>query len=335
MILSAFALAVGLLGRAPADAATYHLRFVLVHEHSPAVEQGARDFAARVENETGGDVSVEVLGRDEYGKRYRGGKRSGMWTVQSDAASGKVEIVQTYTHLLSVYAPSLRILGLPYAFRDYDHTEAVLDGQIGRELMHSLDASSPLHALGFTYSGGFGVFATTKQEMHSPRDLEGLRIFMMGGPITSAIAGRLGFETWSGPPEAFGPLAQAGLLDGLETVYSCFAGYGDDRYAKVVTETYHFLGTTMIVINKKAFEALPERYRTIVERAAREAAAKERRESIALNAELRARLIKEGVKIVTPTAQERRALEEALEPVSAELGRTFGPGLLERIRKTR
>lgn len=318
-------------------AARYNLRWVLVHDHSAAVEQAAKDFAARVEKETAGGVRVEIMTRAQYSKKYGNGKTLGLLSVTQDVASGKLEACQTYTNQIArLYEHGLTILGLPYLFRDYAHAEKVLDGPIGLRMLDKLHELSPLRALAFTYSGGFGVFAAVDREIRAPADLRGLRMLMMRSRIAERTAHELEFEDFSGPPENFAPLARAGLVDGLETTYSCFTGYGDDRYAKVVTDTGHFLLTTMIVINERFFQSLPKDYQRIVQEAAADTARAERAHTIALLAEQKRELSRHGIKIIDLTAEQKEAFVKALEPVLDDL--RLGPkGLasLEEIKSVK
>lgn len=328
----AFAAASAASVSAEPPAARYKIRWVLVHDHGDAVKQAARDFAERVERETKGDVSVEILTRPQYSRKYRNGTPIGELALEQDVAAGKVEAAQTYSNTLGEYVPDLLVLSLPYLFRDYAHAESVIEGPIGRELLARFDGL-PVRALAFTYSGGFGFFASNR-ELRTPESLRGMMLQMMRGRVALMIARLLEFESFAGPPETFVPLAKAGLVDGLESTYSCFAGYGDDKYASVVTDTRHFLLTTMIIMNGAFLDRLPEADRKIVERAAHDCARKERQDSIALNASLRRELERRGIRFVDLTAAERRRFEERLS--SAYDGRWIsarGRSLIRRIRQ--
>lgn len=326
-----------LAASAPAPASEprprYTIRWVLVHDHGEAVRQAAQDFAERVERETKGDVRVKILSRGEYGKHQ--GKRAspGSLALLQEVASGNIEIAQTYTNSVGRYAPHLHLLGMPYLFRDYAHAETVLDGPIGQELLAELHGT-PVRGLAFTYSGGFGFFASN-HDLREPKSLRGLRIQTMPGKVSGATAWLLEFENFANPPEAFKPLAQHGVVDGIESVYSCFEGYGDDQYAKVVTDTGHFLLTTMIVINSAFYARLPEAYRTIIEGAALDAARKERRDSLELNASLRRSLERRGVRVIDLTPAERKRYQDVLSAVGASLGLSDRKkNILRRIRGT-
>lgn len=335
--LPVLALAVSLAALLATEAAAataaprYTIRWVLVHDHGDAVKQAARAFAERVERETKGGIRVEILSRVEYGKRYKNGAAVGELALIQDLADGKIEAAQTYTNALARYVPRLFVLGLPYLLRDYAHAERVLDGPIGRELLNGFHGL-PVHPLAFTYSGGFGFFAADR-ELRDPGLLRGMMLQMMRGRISLGIANLLSFEFLAGPPEAYAPLAEHGLAQGLESTYSCFVGYGDERYAKVITNTSHFLLTTMVVMNASFFDRLPSDYRKIVEQAAIDAARQERRDSIALNDTLRHQLEGRGIRVVDLTPEEKRRYEERLAPIYSS-GWISAPetDLIRRIR---
>ena len=315
-----------------ADAARYRLRWVLVHNHTDAIERSVLDFASRVKARTHGDVAVEILTPAQYGAKYGGGESPPQQKLMNDVASGKIEMYQAYTKTFSRYLPRLTALGIPFIFRDYDHAEAVMEGPIGRRLLDDLRSVSPVRALAFTYSGGFVVMATTNRIVDTPERLRGLRMLMMPGNVSALTATRLGFQRVPGPPERFVPLFQAGRVDSVETTYSCFAGYGDDAYAKTITDTEHFLLTTLIVINDRFFQSLPEPYQNVITRTAEETARQERRESIELLAKRRRELERRGVRIVELSPEQKAAYRKALAPVGDQLAKELGADFIEQIR---
>jgi TRAP-type C4-dicarboxylate transport system substrate-binding protein len=318
---------------AETPAPRYTIRWVLVHNHGEAVKQAARDFAERVERETKGDVRVQIMSRGEYSKQYKNGAPIGELALLQDVASGKIEAAQTYSNALRDYVSDILVLSLPYLLRDYAHAESVLEGPIGREFLDAF-RGLPVRALAFTYSGGFGFFASNR-ELRTPESLRGMVLQMMRGRVSLMIAMALEFETIAGPPETFVPLAQHGMVDGLESTYSCFAGYGDDRYATVITNTEHFLLTTMIVMNGPFLDRLPSPYRKIVEQASHDSAQKERQDTIALNASLRRDLERRGIRIVELTPAEKQRFRETLSSVyDAGWISGYDRSLMRRIRET-
>lgn len=325
-------LACALLLGSRANAAKYDIRWVLSHDPSVAAEQSARAFAARIEDETRGDIRVEVIKSAEYNKR-----ESRIVTCRAltqDLAEGKVEMAQMYSAVLGRYNVRLLTLGNPYLFRDYDHAESVFEGPLGRDLIAALAPSSGLRALGITYSGGYGIFATKDREVRRPKDMRGLKLHSERLPWLLNYEKSLGVEPIVAPPDAFVTLAQNGFADAVETTVARFDEYGADRGANVVINTDHFLLTTMIVINEKFYQSLPARYQTIISRLALDTAREERTLSIKANVDGRTNLERRGVKFIDLTAEEKTLFAKAMQPVYSAFWATQGADLAAAIRNT-
>lgn len=312
--LLAAVLAVAVAHPVVAEAAKYRAKWVLIHEPSEAADKNARDFAARVERETGGDLVVEVLTKSQYERERFGAERKNLShrNVLNDLIAGEIQLTQIYTASLSKLNPDMSLLGQPYLFRDYAHAEAVIEGPLGKRLLAMVPPSSGVRALATTYSGGFGVFGVKDRLVRRPEDMAGLRLATERAPWVAYYQTALGVEPLGVPPEAFVLLAQNGHADAVETVPSRFWEYGDQKGANVIVDTNHFLLTTMITVNEKFYKSLPPRYREIVTRAAIETGRDERQHAIRLNVEARDKLEAVGVKFVDLTPAEKEAFASVL-----------------------
>lgn len=297
-----------LCGRA--NAARYTIRWIQIHDPIVVADRAAKDFARRVEKASGGEIRVEVITKPQHEKRS--GRMMSNVGVMREIDAGEGEMCQIYTHSLAKYAQKLLTLGMPYLFRDYGHAERVLEGPLGRGLLGRLPAPANLRALGVTYSGGFGIISSKGLEVRRPEQLKGLRMLTSRFPFSNAIMMSLGIEPVVAAPDAYVPLAQKGLVDVAETTMVCFDMYGDRRASDTISDTGHFLLTSMIVVNEKFFAGLPAEYRALIEREALETARTERQASIAANLNSRRRMIAKGVKILELTAAEKKGFEAAL-----------------------
>lgn len=315
-----------------AAAAKYNLRWVMIHEPSTSAEEAAADFAARIEKESKGEMSVEVLSRSAYQKKYGNGRPISPYSVMRRLTAGELEICQTYSFMAGQYSHDLWALGMPYLFRDYDHAENVFEGSLGKDLLASLGKNSPLRGLAFTYSGGFGIFATKDIEARRPKDFRHMRVKVAQGlPLAGPLVRELEIDPIIGPPEAYVPLAQAGVADGVETTFARLDDLKEDREAKFVTNSEHFLLTTMIVVNEAYFQTLPAKYRKLVQDTAFEVARKERSATIRLNAEARKRLEARGVKVLDLSAEEKAEFRKVFDS-GVGLGDVVPKETIQRIR---
>ncbi len=325
-------LAAAVLLASQAGAAKHDIRWVLAHDPSVAADKSARDFAARIEKETGGEVRVEVITSDAYNKKA--GKVVSHRELTTHLAEGKIEMTQMYTAGLARFNDKLRAISSPYLFRDYEHAEAVFEGALGSEFIAAVPPASGIRALGMTYSGGYGVFAMKDRDVRKPADMRGLKLLTDQFPLLGSYVSILGVEPICAPHEAFVSLSQQGFADALETTVARFDEYGADRGANVVVTTDHYLLTTMIVINEKFFQSLPAAHQATVRRLALESAREERALSVKANVEGRARLIKRGVKFIDLTTEEKKRFEAAFRPVYSLPWATEGQDWVSAIRAT-
>lgn len=301
-----------LLAGIEAEAAKHKARWVIIHQPSEAADHNAREFSKRVAAETGGEVEIEVLGKAEYAKmKYGASKSLSHWALLRDLREGKLELAQTYTGSLALLNRELQALSLPYLFRDYDHAEAVFEGPVGVRIRGLVPPSSGVRTLAVTYCGGFEIMATKGRVVRKPADLKGLKFATERLAWAQFYARAFGVEPTIIPPEAFVPMAENGFVDATETSPSRFYELGDDRAADTVIDTRHSMLTTMIAINEKFFQSLPEKHRRAIEKVALETAREERQLAIRLNAEARPKLEKKGVRFVDLTKSERAAFEKA------------------------
>jgi TRAP-type C4-dicarboxylate transport system substrate-binding protein len=315
------------------DTAKYTINWVVIHSPSVAAEKSAENFKAKMEKATNGEVRVNVITLDKYTAAHPG--TSTHRAVLEDLQNGQAQIAQEYTAGMGAFSKAFLAINQPYLFRDYDHAETVIEGPLGKQILASLPKSSGLRGLGITYSGGYGIFATKGHVVRKPEDMRGLRLQSDRFPWMTHYEKLLGIEPVSAPPEAFVTMSQNGFVDAVETTVARFEEYGDDRGADTVIATNHFMLTTMIVVNEKFYQSLPEKYRTLLDKLTTETAREERQLSIKANEDGRVRLEKRGVKFIDLTSAERKRFAEVLAPMYQAQNLMGAEDLINAIRNTK
>ena len=116
--------------------------------------------------------------------------------------------------ILENFAPSIKVFGIPYMFRDKTHCFNVLDGPIGKELLNGTEQFW-LKGLGY-YDSGSRSFYTIDKPLEGPNDLDGLKIRVMESQTAIDMVKSLG---GSPTPISWGELytaLQQGVVDGAE-----------------------------------------------------------------------------------------------------------------------
>ncbi|MBF8149087.1 TRAP transporter substrate-binding protein [Winogradskyella sp. F6397] len=127
---------------------------------------------------------------------------------------GSLDMTKVSAAVMENFSPDMKVFGLPFIFKDREHTFNVLDGTIGKEL---LDGGQKywLKGLGY-YDAGSRSFYTKEKPIETPKDLEGLKIRVMESVTAMRMVTSLG---GSPTPISSGELytaLQQGVVDGAE-----------------------------------------------------------------------------------------------------------------------
>lgn len=127
---------------------------------------------------------------------------------------GSLDMTKVSVGVLENFAPKMKVLGLPFLFRDREHSFTVLDGPIGQRLLNEGEQYW-LKGLGY-YDAGSRSFYTKDKPVNTPEDLEGQKIRVMESVTAMDMVSGLG---GSPTPISWGELytaLQQGVVDGAE-----------------------------------------------------------------------------------------------------------------------
>ncbi|WP_194713979.1 TRAP transporter substrate-binding protein [Noviherbaspirillum soli] len=276
-------------------------------------------FAKEVEKRTEGRYKIQT-----FYSASLGAEREATEAVQL----GTQELTFTSTGPIPNFVPEVKILDVPFLFRDYAHARAVLDGPIGQELLQKFDARG-IKALAWG-ENGFRHMTNSKRPVNAPEDLKGLKMRTMENPVhVQAYKGFGIIPTPMAFSEVFTALQQ-GTVDGQENPLSVITSAKFDQVQKYLTLTGHVYSPCVFLMNKGAFDKLSAADKTAFLEAAKEGVKANRMrvdsdEKMAV-ADLRAK----GMTVVDQVDKTR--FQGALTPVYADFEKQFGKANLDRIR---
>ncbi|TLP77059.1 TRAP transporter substrate-binding protein [Maribacter sp. ACAM166] len=154
---------------------------------------------------SGGKLKLEI-----YPSQQLGTERECLELLQI----GSLDMTKVSVGVLENFAPKIKVLGLPYLFRDRQHSFDVLDGPIGQMLLNEGEKYW-LKGLGY-YDAGSRSFYTMNKPIEKPSDLEGEKIRVMESVTAVNMVKALG---GSPTPISWGELytsLQQGVVDGAE-----------------------------------------------------------------------------------------------------------------------
>ena len=315
--MSAFgALGMALAGTAVAQA-TMKISISIAQNSHQGV--GIDTFAKEVERRTGGRYKVQTF--------YSGALGAERESIEATQL-GTQELTLSSTGPVPNFVPEVRILDVPFLFRDYAHARSVLDGPIGQEMLAKFDAKG-LKALAWA-ENGFRHMTNSKRAINGPDDLKGLKMRTMENPVH--IQAYKGFGINPTPmafTEVFMALQQ-GTVDGQENPLSVITAAKFEQVQKHLSLTGHVYSPAVILMNKGKFDELTPADKQHFIDAAKEAAKANRarvdQDEKTAVADLRAK----GMQVIDVV--DRSKYQAALTPVYAEFAKQFGQANLDRIK---
>lgn len=294
---------------------------VLQASHSCAnthpYQLGLERFAELVKEKTNAAVEIDIFHSAQLGD-----ERANI----EDLQMGTLDIAVSSTGPLGNFVEDFLILDLPFLFTGYDHAHAVLDGEIGQNLLAKLDNIGIVG--GAFWENGFREMTNSKHPINSVADCAGLKLRCMENQVHMDAFSALGMDptpmAWS---EVFTSLQQK-VIDGQENpiavIYSN-AVYEAQDYMAI---TNHVYSPSVILFSKAVFEKLDPAYQTALMEAAAEAADYERSccedNEVAQISEME----EKGLQVTYPDVTEFQA---AMAPVYEKYAPQFGQENIDAI----
>ncbi len=172
---------------------------------SHSVHKAMLYFGERLEEISEGRFKVQI-----YPSQQLGTERQCLELLQI----GSLDMTKVSAGVLENFSPSIKVFGIPYMFKDKEHTFRVLDGPIGDELLAGTEKYW-LKGLGY-YDSGSRSFYTINKPIEKPNDLEGLKIRVQESQTAIDMVKSFG---GSPTPISWGELytaLQQGVVDGAE-----------------------------------------------------------------------------------------------------------------------
>ena len=211
---------------------------------------------------------------------------------------GSLDMTKVSVGVLENFAPKTKVLGLPFLFRDRQHSFDVLDGPIGEMLLNEGEKYW-LKGLGY-YDAGSRSFYTMNKPIEKPSDLEGEKIRVMESATAVEMVKALG---GSPTPISWGELytsLQQGVVDGAENNPPSFYLSRHYEVCKYYSLDEHTVLPDMLLIGTYVWNKLSEQEREWLRGAVKESVKYQRILWAEAEAEALREVQKAGVKILRP-----------------------------------
>ncbi|HYI31491.1 MAG TPA: TRAP transporter substrate-binding protein [Bradyrhizobium sp.] len=256
-------------GLAPAQAQTKMvLKASDVHPLGyPTVEAVVR-MGRKLEAATDGRLTLQM-----FPSMQLGGEKE----MIEQAQLGALQLARISVGAVGPVVDDVNVFNLPFVFRNAKHMEAVIDGDIGNELLAKISANEKtgLIALCWMNAGSRNIY-NNKRPIKTMADLKGLKVRMMGNPLfvdtMNALGGNgvaLGFD------QVFSSM-QTGVIDGAENNPPSFMAQNHHQVAKYFTMTEHLIIPELLVFSRISWQKLTPADQALIRKAAKEAQAEQR-----------------------------------------------------------
>lgn len=293
------------------------------HGFNPGTPQArsAEEFKARVEKESEGRIVVNLFPSGQLGSAK---------DMFESMQMGTQEIALLPTARISGFSPTLQIFDLPFLFPDKETAYEIFDGEVGAELLKTLDTTG-VKGLAI-YEDGFKHF-TCNKKLETLEDFNGKKFRTMESPIIMEQ-----FKTLKSNPvpvdfsELYNALQQ-GTVDGQENPLVTIDSvklYEVQDY--LLLSSHAYLGHVFLV-NGSWFNSLDADLQEIITRNAKDIAGWER-DLVAQEEATYLETIKaSGTTIIELSDAERAKMKEATASVYDVAKDIVGAELLDLVVK--
>jgi len=286
----------------PASAAEFSYKYANNSPLTHPLTVRTMEAAARVKEKTSGRVEIQVFPNNQLGSDT---------DMLSQLRSGALELFTLSGLILSTLVPVASINGIGFAFKDYGQVWPAMDGALGAHVRAEI-AKRGLYAFAKQYDNGYRQITSSSKPIKSPEDLSGFKIRVPPSPLWTSM-----FKAFGAAPtsinfaETYSAL-QTKIVDGQENPLAIIEAAKLYEVQKYLTVTNHMWDGFWFLANKKAWEALPENLRGIVESEFNTSALAEREDIFKLNTSLRGALEGKGLQFFdADAALFRAALKKA------------------------
>ena len=248
----------------------------------------ARRAAEAIRRETDGRFDLQLFPNNELGGDTR---------MFAQLRSGELEcFTLSGVNVLSSLVPGAAIHGVGFAFPNYEAVWKALDGKLGQHVRTQIEKAG-LVVMEKIWDNGFRQITTSTKPITSPAELAGLRIRVPISALWTSLFQSLGAAPGGIDFADVYSALHGKVFDGQENSLAIIATARLDEVQTCCSLTNHMWDGWWFLINRNAWERLPQAVREIVSRNLNAAAVEQRRDVANLNSKLKGDLAAKGLAV--------------------------------------
>ena len=286
------------------------------------VHKAMEYMGTELEKTSGGLMQLEI-----YPNQQLGSERQCLELLQI----GSLDMTKVSAAVMENFSPNMKVFGLPFLFRNKEHTFKTLDGPIGKELLNGA-TKYWLKGLGY-YDAGSRSFYTKKESVLTPKNLNGLKIRVMESQTAMNMTRSMG---GSPTPISSGELytaLQQGVVDGAENNPPTFYLSRHYEVCKYFSLDEHTTIPDVLIVSTHLWKKLNPQQQEWLQYATDASVTYQRKLWAASEKEALEAVKKEGVVITRP---DKSTFKEAVKSIYDDYKEnTEIYGIINRIQETK
>ena len=275
----------------------------------------AKRFAKLVEEESGGNVTIEFYPNDEL----TGGNTN---EAVRSLTEGAVDIGAYVSGTMSMLDPRLEVATIPWSFSSYQEARKVID-ETGGDYYAKILSEYGLIYLGSTHNA-MRQLSNNRNPVRTPQDIQGMKIRVLGGEVYRMFFSALGADPvplgWSELNIAI----RQNVIEGQENGFFLMRSGNLNEIQKYMTVWNYLYENYLFVINRKTFDNLEPKTQKLLYDKMKEACEwsrdyLEKQENI-----IRLQFAENGLQIIDLTPDELEVFKEKIRPLREDLKEKYG-----------
>jgi TRAP-type transport system periplasmic protein len=231
----------------PANAAEFSYKYGTSSPMEHPATARTKEAADTIRQASNGRLDISIYPNSQLG---------GDTAMIAQVISGAMEMYNLPIDLLAPRNPVCGITGVGFAFPDYDHVWAAMDGDLGKMLRATV-ADMGLHCLETSYDHGFRHVTTRTRPIVTAEDLRGFKIRLPVAPFLISLFRHLGAApTGMNFNEVYSAL-QTGIMDGQENPLVLIDTAKLYEVQKYCSLTGHIWSGFHVAFNMASWKKLP------------------------------------------------------------------------------
>lgn len=219
---------------------------------------------------------------------------------------GNVDLTFVSSAVLGAFEPKFYVLDIPFLFQQRPVIYRLLDGEFGQILADSLHEDN-LKVLAY-WENGFRQLTNNVHPIHSPKDLQGMKMRTMENQVHIAMWQAMGANP---APLAFGELftaLQQGTFNAQEGPINLFYDMKFYEVQDYITRTNHIYSAWPVLINPDVYASFSDEDRAIFDQVVKETTEYQR--NLAKKADEKAIEAMDNVEITKLTPEQLNAFKQ-------------------------